>query len=127
MKKTIIRFDKYRFEVEYEGTTIVSANFYAEKPGDNLSTVDYGNDRIAQELQEKIVNYLSTGFIEFSGFSLDLSFASKFEKKVYLALRNIKPGQTITYGELAYLAGYPRAARGVGRAMAKNRIQLFIP
>lgn len=127
MKKTIIRFDKYRFEIEYEGRKIISANFYAEKPGDNLPAVDCGNDRIAQELQEKIENYLSTGFVEFSGFSLDLSFASEFEKKVYLALRDIKPGQTITYGDLAYLAGYPRAARGVGRAMAKNRIQLFIP
>ncbi|MGM0610309.1 MAG: methylated-DNA--[protein]-cysteine S-methyltransferase [Thermodesulfobacteriota bacterium] len=40
---------------------------------------------------------------------------------------NVPFGQTITYGELAELSGYPRAARAVGRCMAKNPWPVVIP
>ncbi|KAA0258938.1 MGMT family protein [Deferribacter autotrophicus] len=48
-------------------------------------------------------------------------------KKIYLALMKIKPGETITYGELAQRVGITRGARVVGNAMAKNPYSLIIP
>jgi methylated-DNA-[protein]-cysteine S-methyltransferase len=36
-------------------------------------------------------------------------------------------GETVTYGELADLAGRPRAARAVGSAMRNNPIPFVIP
>jgi methylated-DNA-[protein]-cysteine S-methyltransferase len=50
-----------------------------------------------------------------------------FEQAVYEALLSIPPGETVSYGELAELAGYPRAARAVGNAMAGNPIPIVVP
>ncbi len=50
-----------------------------------------------------------------------------FERRVYRALLSVPPAVTVSYGTLAELAGYPRAARAVGNAMAANPIPVVIP
>ena len=45
---------------------------------------------------------------------------SEFSKKVYEVVRGIPKGQTLTYGEVARLAGNPGAARAVGNILSKN-------
>lgn len=50
-----------------------------------------------------------------------------FLQKVYNTLRNLKAGETISYGELAEAAGFPGAARAVGNAMGRNPVPLVIP
>jgi methylated-DNA-[protein]-cysteine S-methyltransferase len=50
-----------------------------------------------------------------------------FERAVYQALLTVPAGETVSYGELAEMAGYPRAARAVGTAMAANPIPVVIP
>ena len=42
-----------------------------------------------------------------------------FPKRVYALVMEIPPGRVSTYGQLALLAGSPRAARIVGAAMAR--------
>ena len=39
---------------------------------------------------------------------------SQFKERVYALVRQIPPGRVMTYGQLAALAGSPRAARIVG-------------
>jgi methylated-DNA-[protein]-cysteine S-methyltransferase len=56
----------------------------------------------------------------------DLGFGT-FAKAVYKALLGVPPATTVSYGELAAMAGYPRAARAVGTAMATNPIPIVIP
>ena len=51
----------------------------------------------------------------------------EFERAVYEALLAVPPGQTVSYGDLAEMAGYPRAARAVGSAMARNPVPVVIP
>ncbi|MFI6900073.1 methylated-DNA--[protein]-cysteine S-methyltransferase [Nonomuraea sp. NPDC050394] len=47
---------------------------------------------------------------------------------LHKALREVKPGTTVTYGELAERAGLPRtAARAAGTACAQNLIAPFVP
>jgi O-6-methylguanine DNA methyltransferase len=58
---------------------------------------------------------------------LDALGLGTFERRVYEALMRVPAGATISYGELAEAAGYPRAARAVGNAMAANPIPLVIP
>ena len=36
-------------------------------------------------------------------------------------------GEVVTYGELAALAGAPRAARAAGTFCARNRVPIFVP
>jgi methylated-DNA-[protein]-cysteine S-methyltransferase len=43
------------------------------------------------------------------------------------ALRRLPRGEVVTYGELAALAGRPRAARAAGTFCANNRFAVFVP
>jgi methylated-DNA-protein-cysteine methyltransferase-like protein len=40
---------------------------------------------------------------------------SPFRQAVHDVLKSIKPGEVLTYGEVAEEAGFPRSARAVGR------------
>jgi methylated-DNA-[protein]-cysteine S-methyltransferase len=63
----------------------------------------------------------------FDRVPLDLSGITPFHRRVYEALRRVPAGETVTYGQLAALAGSPRAARAVGQAMAHNPFLLVVP
>jgi len=43
-----------------------------------------------------------------------------FREKVYEALRTVPKGKVVTYGQLAKMAGSPKAARAVGMCMRTN-------
>jgi O-6-methylguanine DNA methyltransferase len=58
---------------------------------------------------------------------LDGLFGGGFRKAVYSALLSVPAGVTVSYGALAEMAGYPRAARAVGTAMATNPIPIVVP
>lgn len=53
--------------------------------------------------------------------------ATAFQAQVWQALRNIPPGQTRTYRDIAESIGKPKAARAVGRACATNPVSLVVP
>jgi len=57
----------------------------------------------------------------------DLSWTTPFQMAVYKALALIPCGTTVTYGELAKLAGSPNAARAIGSTMSKNRFLIALP
>jgi len=61
-----------------------------------------------------------------SSCELDLH-GSAFQVAVWSELRNIPPGQTISYRQLAQRLGSPSAARAVGQAVAQNRIACLVP
>ncbi len=52
---------------------------------------------------------------------------SSFQIKVWQALLHTRPGQTISYSQLARMAGSPRTQRAVGSALAANPIAYLIP
>jgi len=58
---------------------------------------------------------------------VDLEYESEFHVRCARALRSVPPGQVVTYGELAALAGAPGAARAAGSFCARNRLGLFVP
>jgi O-6-methylguanine DNA methyltransferase len=47
--------------------------------------------------------------------------ASSFRQRVLNVVRKIPPGRVATYGDIAALAGSPRAWRAVGTIMRENR------
>ena len=59
--------------------------------------------------------------------SLDGLALGPFEQAVYRTLLSIPPAVTVSYGTVAELSGYPRAARAVGNAMAANPIPVVVP
>ncbi len=50
-----------------------------------------------------------------------------FQQRVWTALRQIPPGETRTYGQLAASIGAPRAIRAVARSCATNPVSLAVP
>jgi AraC family transcriptional regulator of adaptative response/methylated-DNA-[protein]-cysteine methyltransferase len=50
-----------------------------------------------------------------------------FQRRVWLALREIPPGSTASYGDIAARMGNPRAARAVAQACASNPVAVAIP
>jgi methylated-DNA-[protein]-cysteine S-methyltransferase len=58
---------------------------------------------------------------------LDMSGLPDFERDVYVAAREIPPGSTITYGEIARRIGRPGAAREVGVALGRNPFPIIVP
>ena len=53
--------------------------------------------------------------------------ATAFQKKVWDALREIPPGETRSYSDVARTIGDPKAVRAVATACAHNPIALAVP
>jgi methylated-DNA-[protein]-cysteine S-methyltransferase len=50
-----------------------------------------------------------------------------FRQAAWAAMRTIAPGETVTYAELAAMAGRPTAVRAAGSACATNTVAPFVP
>lgn len=53
--------------------------------------------------------------------------STAFQRRVLDACRAIPAGETLSYAQLAIIAGAPGAARAVGNVMRTNRLPLVVP
>jgi AraC family transcriptional regulator of adaptative response/methylated-DNA-[protein]-cysteine methyltransferase len=84
-----------------------------------------GGDGDYERLVARVV-----GFVEAPQVGLDLPLdirGTAFQQRVWLALREIPPGKTVSYAEIARAIGTPKAVRAVAGACAANRIAVAIP
>lgn len=51
----------------------------------------------------------------------------EFSQRAWKAMRGVRAGRTLSYGELAEKAGSARAVRAAGSACAKNAIAIVVP
>jgi AraC family transcriptional regulator of adaptative response/methylated-DNA-[protein]-cysteine methyltransferase len=78
---------------------------------------------------EKLVAQVA-GLMEAPAQGLDLPLdlrGTAFQHRVWQALRRIRPGSTLSYGELARRLGMPASARAVAGAVAANPAAVAIP
>jgi len=90
------------------------------RPGD-------GSAQGSHPLADRFVAYLAGERDEFGDVELDLDWCTPFERELVAAIRSVPYGETVTYGELAALAGRPGAARAAGSFCARNRAGLVLP
>jgi O-6-methylguanine DNA methyltransferase len=83
--------------------------------------------RFLAGLQKKIKAYFEGSYVDFADARLVLDGLSDFSGKVLTACKKVKYGQTISYWELAKLAGKPGASQAVGNILSRNRLPLIIP
>ncbi|HXW49596.1 MAG TPA: bifunctional DNA-binding transcriptional regulator/O6-methylguanine-DNA methyltransferase Ada [Xanthobacteraceae bacterium] len=84
-----------------------------------------GADRKYEALIARVV-----GFIEAPEQGLDLPLdirGTAFQQRVWRALQDIRVGSTVSYAELAFRIGSPKAVRAVAGACAANNIAVAIP
>ena len=61
-------------------------------------------------------------------FDFPVSFhGTDFQNAVWKAMLEIKYGETVSYQQLAKMAGYPNAVRAVGTACGKNPLCIVVP
>lgn len=82
-----------------------------------------GSDPVA----ERLTAYFAGERVSFDDVELDLEWCTPFQRAVAVALRAIPWGETVTYGELAALAGHPNAQRAAGTFCAGNRLAVLVP
>ncbi len=85
-----------------------------------------GDDSVP-ELARRVARYFTGAEVSFADVELDLEWCTPFQRSVGEALRDVPYGETVTYGELAALAGYPNAQRAAGSFCARNRLPLILP
>lgn len=84
-----------------------------------------GGDAGFEQLVAKVV-----GLIEAPSIGLDLPLdvrGTAFQQRVWQALREVPPGSTTSYTEIAARIGAPKAVRAVAQACAANHIAVAIP
>jgi methylated-DNA-[protein]-cysteine S-methyltransferase len=64
---------------------------------------------------------------DLSDVALDCESLPAFHRRVYEVARTIRPGSTLSYGEIAARLGEPRAAREVGEALGRNPFPIVVP
>jgi O-6-methylguanine DNA methyltransferase len=102
------------------GTPGVPTKTLAERlPGES--------DGFVPDLLQRIHRFFRGERVDFTDVDLDLDWCTPFQRAVADALRAVPWGEVVSYGELAALAGHPRAARAAGTFCAQNRFFLFVP
>lgn len=84
-----------------------------------------GCDREFEQLVAQVV-----GFIEAPSLGLNLPLdvrGTAFQERVWQALREIPPGTTVSYAQIAERIGSPKAVRAVAQACGANHIAVAIP
>ena len=79
------------------------------------------------ELIGRFRAYLRGEDVSFADVALDVTWATPFQRALVDALRAVPRGEVVSYGELAALAGRPRAARAAGALCAANRFAFVVP
>lgn len=79
------------------------------------------------ELVERIRAYFAGSRDDFADVELVEPGWTPFQRELAAALRRVPPGEVVTYGELAALAGRPGAPRAAGSFCAGNPFGLFVP
>lgn len=84
-------------------------------------------DNFVPNLVARLRAFFAGAADAFADVELDLDELTPFGRELAKALRAVRRGDVVTYGELAALAGRPGAARAAGTFCATNRFGVFVP
>jgi methylated-DNA-[protein]-cysteine S-methyltransferase len=65
--------------------------------------------------------------VDLTDVALDLAGVPEFNRRVYEATRQIPPGATSTYGEVAARVGAAGSGQAVGQALGHNPVPIVVP
>ena len=89
-------------------------------------TVTSGSNDVIAQTRRWLDDYFGGVSADLTGLRLDARGAP-FECRVWAALRDIPPGTTSSYSDIARRVGSPGAARAVGMANGANPIAIIVP
>ncbi|MDD1685038.1 MAG: MGMT family protein [Methanoregula sp.] len=93
--------------------------------GSTVFRVRFSTTGIFGDVPDTIRKYCAGRTADLSAFDTPSLHGDEVYPRIYRAVRQIPYGRTLTYGEVAAIAGtHPRVA---GQAMARNAVPLVIP
>ncbi len=95
------------------------------KPLPALAEAEPGSDAVLDAARRQLDAYFAGRIQRF-----DLPLAprgTEFQRRVWMALREIPYGKTCSYSALAAVVGAPRAVRAVGGANGRNPLSIIVP
>jgi O-6-methylguanine DNA methyltransferase len=98
----------------------------ASEPGEPSAIRGRGPHRAAGPFRQALSAYFDGDLRALDAVPVDLT-GTEFQLQVWAALRNIPPGRTLSYGDLAKTVGRPTAVRAVGAANGANPVSLVVP
>jgi methylated-DNA-[protein]-cysteine S-methyltransferase len=101
----------------FSGKNLAGVSF--EKP-------DYRRGEAPESFKKELNNYFEGKSEDFKQGAVFLE-GTDFEKKVWLALKEVPYGETRSYKWLAEKIGSPKANRAVGQALGRNPIPIVLP
>lgn len=78
-----------------------------------------------QHLMDRVIDHVENPATPFDA-PLDIR-GTPFQRQVWSALQAIPAGKTVTYSDIAFDLGAPKAVRAVAGACAANKIAIVIP
>jgi methylated-DNA-[protein]-cysteine S-methyltransferase len=116
----------------WEGATLLELSFGFDSPQRALRALTsppgaWSDDDELPEVVRRLQAFSRGERVDFRDVPLARPVGGAFAQAVIEQCRTIPFGETRTYGEMAALAGSPRAARAVGNTMATNRTPLVVP
>jgi methylated-DNA-[protein]-cysteine S-methyltransferase len=96
--------------------------FYSELPRPRRSRAGSDSDHVLTRRLQAFFEGEPDDFLD-----VPLVLGDGFHGACAKALRSVRRGQVVTYGELAALAGRPRAARAAGTFCARCELAPFLP
>jgi O-6-methylguanine DNA methyltransferase len=89
--------------------------------------VSRGSSGFVAEVVQMLQAYFAGERVPVEDVPVDLDYETSFLTRCAGALRTIRRGEVVTYGELAALAGAPGAARAAGSFCARSHLSVFVP
>jgi methylated-DNA-[protein]-cysteine S-methyltransferase len=123
MKPTLVQYNAPGWGVGEIWLDEEGQVFYSELPRPARTAPVPGTGHV---LAGRLVAYFGGAADDFADVSLRLE-AEGFYADCVRALLTVPRGETVTYGELAALAGYPGAARAAGTFCARCELAPFLP
>jgi methylated-DNA-[protein]-cysteine S-methyltransferase len=95
-------------------------HIYLAPSGDGTAGIEPAPSSVLAEAVRQLEEY-------FAGSRRDFDLPFEIEGSEFEQLARVPYGATVSYGELAALAGYPGAARAVGSVMRGNQLMIVLP
>lgn len=121
-------FQGFKFKFNFSKGRVISSELLPADEKSEFTPIESKiTDTEVNDIYKKLRRYFLKGGDELRKVELDFGGATKFQKKVYLAVRKIQRGEVRTYAQIAASVGSRNSYRAVGTALSKNKHLLFIP
>jgi len=125
MKPTLVQYDAPGWgvgEIWLDGGGRV---FHCELPRPRRPARSTAGPASARVLRARVLQFFAGGRDDF--LDVPVAVPDGFYGECARVLRRIVPGEVVTYGELASLAGFPGAARAAGTFCGRCALSPFVP